>query len=118
MVDSPSGRDVRPTTSLVRKALFDILGNNIEDAVFVDLYAGTGAVAFEALSRGAQRAVAVEQDRTLLNLIRATATRFGCASARKFASGLRRSNVSVVGLKQPRTRDLGNLGGLALREEP
>jgi 16S rRNA (guanine966-N2)-methyltransferase len=69
---------MRPTTALVRKALFDILGNNIEDAVFVDLYAGTGAVAFEALSRGAQRAVAVEQDRTLLDLMRATATRFGC----------------------------------------
>ena len=35
IVDSPRGRDVRPTTALVRKALFDILGNNIEGMVFV-----------------------------------------------------------------------------------
>jgi 16S rRNA (guanine966-N2)-methyltransferase len=71
---------MRPTTALVRKALFDILGSNIvEGAVFVDLYAGTGAVAFEALSRGAARAVAVERERALVELVRATARRLGCA---------------------------------------
>jgi 16S rRNA (guanine966-N2)-methyltransferase len=79
LVDSPRGRDVRPTTALVRKALFDILGDNVEDSVFVDLYAGTGAVGFEALSRGAARAVLVERDASLLQLVRSTAVRLGCA---------------------------------------
>jgi 16S rRNA (guanine(966)-N(2))-methyltransferase RsmD len=79
VVDSPRGRDTRPTTALVRKALFDILGSNIEGRVFLDLYAGTGAVAFEALSRGAARAVLVERDPALLQLVRATTARLGCA---------------------------------------
>ena len=70
---------MRPTTALVRQALFDILGDNVEGGVFVDLYAGTAAVAFEALSRGAARAVAVEQDPRLLALVRSTAERLGCA---------------------------------------
>jgi len=53
---------LRPTSSKVREALFDILRDSIRGAVFVDLYAGTGTVGLEALSRGAKRAVFVEQD--------------------------------------------------------
>ena len=79
VVDSPKGRATRPTTALVRKALFDILGDNVEGSLLVDLYAGTGAVAFEALSRGAARVVLVERDPTLLQLARGTAARLGCA---------------------------------------
>jgi 16S rRNA (guanine966-N2)-methyltransferase len=100
LVDSPRGRDVRPTTALVRKALFDILGSNIEDAAFVDVYAGTGAVGFEALSRGASRVVAVEHDRTLLGLIRATATRLGCADR------MRVVGADAVGWLRTRPADL------------
>jgi 16S rRNA (guanine966-N2)-methyltransferase len=59
-----SGRDdLRPTSSKVREALFDILRNDIKDSSFLDLYAGTGAVGFEALSRGASGACFVETDR-------------------------------------------------------
>lgn len=57
---SVPGKDTRPTTSLVRKAFFDIAGP-IEGLRLLDLFAGSGAVALEALSRGAERAVAVEQ---------------------------------------------------------
>jgi 16S rRNA (guanine966-N2)-methyltransferase len=53
---------LRPTSSKVREALFDILRESIRGAVFVDLYAGTGTVGIEALSRGAERAVFVEKD--------------------------------------------------------
>ncbi len=53
---------LRPTSSKVREALFDILRESIPGAVFVDLYAGTGTVGLEALSRGATRAVFVEKD--------------------------------------------------------
>jgi 16S rRNA (guanine(966)-N(2))-methyltransferase RsmD len=55
------GRQLRPTSSKVREALFDILRERIDDALFVDLYAGTGTVGLEALSRGAKKAVFVEQ---------------------------------------------------------
>jgi len=59
-----SGRDdLRPTSSKVREALFDILRNDIKGSTFLDLYAGTGAVGFEALSRGASSTCFVEADR-------------------------------------------------------
>jgi 16S rRNA (guanine966-N2)-methyltransferase len=51
---------LRPTASKVREALFNIIGTNIVGASFLDLYAGTGAVGFEALSRGAEGVVFVE----------------------------------------------------------
>jgi len=55
--------ELRPTSSKVREALFDIIRTDVPDACFLDLYAGTGAVGFEALSRGADRVVLVEMDR-------------------------------------------------------
>ncbi len=56
------GRDVRPTADRVREALFSILSGVIPDARVLDLYAGTGALAIEALSRGAREATCVERD--------------------------------------------------------
>lgn len=70
---------VRPTTALVRQALFNILGGRIRDALVVDLFAGAGTVGFEALSRGAGRVVAVEKDRAMAASIEATARRLGCS---------------------------------------
>lgn len=55
--------DLRPTSSKVREALFDILRNDITGASFLDLYAGTGTVGFEALSRGASRTCFVEHEK-------------------------------------------------------
>ncbi len=55
---------VRPTMALVREALFNILQQKIVGAVFLDLYAGTGAVGCEALSRGAVEVVFVEENKT------------------------------------------------------
>jgi len=54
---------LRPTSSKVREAIFDILGPKIEGSVFIDLYAGTGAVGMEAMSRGAKKVYFVESDR-------------------------------------------------------
>jgi 16S rRNA (guanine966-N2)-methyltransferase len=56
------GRGVRPTADRVREALFSILGAAVTDARVLDLYAGTGALAIEALSRGAREATCVERD--------------------------------------------------------
>lgn len=55
--------ELRPTSAKVREALFDILRDDITGASFLDLYAGSGAVGCEALSRGATKAVFVENDR-------------------------------------------------------
>ena len=55
-----SGRAARSTSSRARAALFDLLGEGIAGARFLDLYAGTGAVGFEAVSRGASAAILVE----------------------------------------------------------
>jgi len=53
---------LRPTPQMVREALFSILGNAVPGRVFIDIFAGTGAIGLEALSRGAQETVFVERD--------------------------------------------------------
>ncbi len=60
---APGESPLRPTSSKVREAVLNILGQRIQGARFLDLYAGTGAVGFEALSRGASEAVFVEISR-------------------------------------------------------
>ena len=65
----PRGLALRPTSDRLRETLFNILGVAVEDSVFVDVYAGTGAVGIEALSRGAKRAVFIENHKTALALI-------------------------------------------------
>jgi 16S rRNA (guanine966-N2)-methyltransferase len=67
---SVPGLETRPTPDRLRESLFSILAPRIEGAIFADLYAGTGAVGIEALSRGAQRAIFVESNRAALNAIR------------------------------------------------
>ena len=59
---SPKEKTLRPTTGLVRRALFDILAPIISDRSFLDLYAGTGAVGLEAVSRGAGKVLLVESN--------------------------------------------------------
>lgn len=59
---APRGRSVRPTLDRVRESVFDVLGGRVAGARVLDLFAGTGAMALEALSRGASSAVLVEAD--------------------------------------------------------
>ena len=59
---APRGWKVRPTSDRVREAIFSALGERVEGAAVLDLYCGTGALAIEALSRGAARAVLVDRD--------------------------------------------------------
>jgi 16S rRNA (guanine966-N2)-methyltransferase len=59
---APRGWQVRPTSERVREAIFSTLGERVEDADVLDLYCGTGALAIEALSRGAARATMVDRD--------------------------------------------------------
>jgi 16S rRNA (guanine966-N2)-methyltransferase len=56
-------RDVRPTSERARQAYFNIVADRVDGARFLDLFSGTGAFAFEAVSRGAAEAIAVESSR-------------------------------------------------------
>ena len=67
-IQAPPGRDTRPTSDRVRENIFNILGP-VDDAVVLDLYAGSGAMGLEALSRGAAQAVFVERDPGALRAI-------------------------------------------------
>jgi len=66
---NPPRRGVRPTAERVRAAFFDALGARVEEGAFLDLCAGTGAMALEALSRGAPQVTLVEKDRSAYRTI-------------------------------------------------
>ncbi len=70
---------LRPTPQMVREALFSILGNAVPGRVFFDVFAGTGVVGLEAISRGASRAVLIERDAKCASDINKAAERFGVA---------------------------------------
>ena len=70
MLKSVPGLDTRPTPGRLREALFNVLAPRIAGTVFADLYAGTGAVGLEALSRGARHALFVEISRAAVGVIR------------------------------------------------
>ncbi len=67
---SLKGSTTRPTTDRIKETLFNIIADRIPDARFLDLFAGSGGIGIEALSRGAAMAVFVEQDRSALQVIR------------------------------------------------
>jgi 16S rRNA (guanine966-N2)-methyltransferase len=67
---SGRGPVYRPTTQLVKGSIFDTLGDEVDGSTFLDLFAGSGGIGIEALSRGAVRAVFVEQDHRILKALR------------------------------------------------
>jgi 16S rRNA (guanine(966)-N(2))-methyltransferase RsmD len=70
--------ELRPTSSKIRESIFNILGDKIIEAVFVDLYAGTGAVGTEAMSRRANTVYFVEEDRKRARAIEELIEGCGC----------------------------------------
>lgn len=75
---SPEGRDTRPTQDRIKETLFNMLQNDVPGCVFADLFAGSGGIGIEALSRGASRAYFVESQRKACDCIvqNLTTTRF------------------------------------------
>jgi 16S rRNA (guanine966-N2)-methyltransferase len=71
----PSGPALRPTSDRVKEALFSIVGDRIVGACVVDLYAGTGSLGIEALSRGAAHVTFVEDNRAAGRILKANLTR-------------------------------------------
>lgn len=75
----PEGQGTRPTSEKVRGAVFNLLGQFFDGGAVLDLYAGSGALALEAISRGCARATCVEADRRAAEAIRANAAALGVA---------------------------------------
>jgi 16S rRNA (guanine(966)-N(2))-methyltransferase RsmD len=100
---APKGMQVRPTADRVKEALFSILGPRIPGVCFIDLYAGSGAIGIEALSRGADYCVFVENKRTNIALISENIAKTGfsskarliCADAAKTIATLASENVKA-----------------------
>ena len=69
-LEMPEGKDIRPTTEKVKEAIFSIIAGNVPGAVCVDLFAGTGNLGLEALSRGAEKCYFADNSRESLNLIK------------------------------------------------
>jgi 16S rRNA (guanine(966)-N(2))-methyltransferase RsmD len=76
---SPKGMNVRPTPGRVKESLFSILQTRIDGSRFLDLFSGTGAIGFEAASRGAEKVVCVEGHRETAEAIREASEQFGVA---------------------------------------
>ena len=73
----PEGMAIRPTTDMVKEALFNIIQFDIEGRRVLDLFAGTGQLGIEALSRGAAEAVFCDESRSAVKLVRANLERCG-----------------------------------------
>jgi len=90
---------LRPTSDKVREALFSILGTRIPGCRFLDLYAGTGAVGIEALSRGARLVTFVESDPGAVQLMRKNLTACGMLDRGELCVG-----STETFLRQPQSR--------------
>lgn len=128
---APEGRATRPTSDRTRQALFDVLAHAewapaIEGARVIDLFAGSGALGFEALSRGAASCLFVETDEAARGAIRENADALGALGAirvhRRDATdlGVRPASagpaMSVAFLDPPYAGDLGERALAGLRE--
>ncbi|MGE5188929.1 MAG: 16S rRNA (guanine(966)-N(2))-methyltransferase RsmD [Gemmatimonadota bacterium] len=120
---APKGPSVRPTLDRVREAVFDILGGRVAGKRVLDLFAGTGAMALEALSRGAASAVLVEADPRVFEVLRYNVESLGAEGAEALlldyrratrALRVRRRRFDLVFLDPPYGRGLGAAAAEAL----
>jgi len=107
----PAVADLRPTPDRVRETLFNWLGQDLAELRCLDLYAGSGALSLEALSRGAGLAVAVDRNRALIASLQESGRVLGaqglethCAEARSYLATERRS-FDVIFLDPPFAED-------------
>jgi len=81
LLKSPGSLRLRPTSDRLRETLFNVLGPAVEDSLFIDVFAGTGAVGIEAISRGATEAIFLESYAKATQLIRQNLEALGIQSA-------------------------------------
>lgn len=78
-LQTPIGSQVRPTSDRVKESIFNILTGRLENAIVMDMFAGTGNLGIEALSRGAQKTVFIEQSQNSQRTIRSNLASLGIA---------------------------------------
>ena len=108
-LEAPPGVATRPTSDRLRETLFNVLAPRIEGAAFLDLYAGSGAVGREALSRGATQVEFVERAQAALKVLRGNLERLGIAGGFRIhacavGAFLRRAAVSKPESHEKRER--------------
>lgn len=103
---APSGDDTRPTSDKIRGSVFNIIGTRIYDARVLDLFGGTGALALEAISRGAESAVIVDVARAAIQAIERNAQNVAKEDFEKRIRILKSDYRSAIGLLEGRAFDL------------
>lgn len=97
-IDVPPGGGVRPTPDRAREALFSILADRLAGASVLDLFAGSGALGLEALSRGAEAVTFVEADRAIARVLRANVQRLAPGRTARIVVGDALTEVGRRGL--------------------
>ena len=128
ILKSPKDLSVRPTSEKVREALFDILGTSVKETCFLDLFAGTGAVGIEALSRGAREVIFIEKELKCIKIIKENLEKTGNSQNAlvykiDFLSGLKllvKKNYlfDYIFLDPPYNRGLVNISLLEISKLP
>lgn len=77
ILDTPEGMSTRPTQDRIKETLFNMIGQDVSGSNFLDLFAGSGQMGIEALSRGAERAVFVESDKKASDIIKKNLSKTG-----------------------------------------
>lgn len=112
ILKAPKGLDVRPTPDLVKQAVFNSLGGRVVGARVLELFAGTGALSFESLSRGAASAVVVEKSSRHAEVLRQNAAAAG------FAPEALQVRVQDVFIALPQLVEAGAQFDLVLADPP
>lgn len=73
----PKSKKIRPATDKIREAIFSILGQKTQESSILDLYAGSGSLGIEALSRGAKRAIFVDENRESISILKQNLDKIG-----------------------------------------
>jgi len=100
------GLETRPTPDRLRETLFNVLAPRLADCLFMDVYAGTGAVGIEALSRGARRCIFIEKNRAAVEVIRENLATLGLerraeVSTSKAVTVIERTHADIAFLDPP-----------------
>ena len=96
-----AGQETRPTSDRVRESIFNILGDSVRNASVLDLYAGTGAMGIEALSRGAKRVVFAEVHKTALSALAKNIKKCSLENTTRTINWNIQNNLNILRLHKP-----------------
>jgi 16S rRNA (guanine966-N2)-methyltransferase len=99
-IAAPRGATTRPTSDRVREALFSILGDRVEGAQVLDLFAGSGALGLEALSRGAASATFVDSQAQAVSILKANLASLGASATVERGDALRHLRKAAAERRQ------------------